>query len=284
LPITAIRAEYAELDGIPLSTAAWDTTSLLDLYEAPDVRGDNPTVPYRRGALAFRRITGPKAVTLPLVIYGDYDSTGAPHADPRAGLQANIDELKRLVLDQPRITSADGTRLLRHHLPDTTIRKALAQVVGNLGLTELAPTVVRAALDLTIPEGLMVGETVDTVTSAVASAGSFADVVVPNNGSTYQDRIVYTLTGGATTTVKLTNLTADPGGSVYLEFGGSVAAGVVIDTAAWTAIRSAVSVLGLITYSGFESWLPLLPGNNTIRIEPVASTAQLQAAHYPRFL
>lgn len=282
---TAIRAEYAELDGVPLATAAWDTLSLVDLYDTPEIRGDNPTVAYRRGALNFRRITGPKAVTLPLIIYGDFDSDGGAHSDPREGLVINLDELKQLVIAQPRVTTDLGTRLLRHHLPGALgTRNAPAQVVGPLSLTEVTPTTVEAALELILPEGLLIGETEDDVTSGVAPDAGFLDLTVPNNGSVYQDRIIYTLTGGATTSVKLTNLTADPGGDIFLEFGGDISPGVVLDTAAFTATRSAVNVVGLITTSGFESWLPLVPGDNTIRIEPLGSTATLQAQHFPRFL
>lgn len=282
---TAIRTEYAEIDGTPLATAAWDTLSLVDLYDTPDVRGDNPTVAYKRGALAFRRISGPKAITLPLVIYGDFDSDGAPHSDPREGLVINLDELKRLIIAQPRVTTPFGTRDLRHHLPDgSEVRHGAIQVLGPLSLTELAPTTVEAALELILPEGLLRSEVEADVTSGVAPDGGFADLVVTNTGTVYQDSIIYTLTGGVTTTVKMTNLTADPGGDIFLEFGGDVSPGVVIDTAAFTAVRSAISVIGLITYGGFESWLPLVTGPNTIRIEPLGSTATLQAQHFPRFL
>ena len=280
--VTPIRTEYAELDGTALSTAAWDTLSLAGLYDSAEVRGDNPTIPYRRGALAFRRVTGPKPVTLPLVVYGDFDSDGGAHADPRIGLQDNLDELKQLTA-QPRITSADGTRLLRHHMPDGTVRTTEAQVLGPLGLTELTPTTVNAGLELLLPEGLLRSEVETDVTSASVPDAGFLDFTVPNPGTSYQDRIVYTLTGGATTSVKLSNLTGDPGGDLWLEFGGDVSPGVVIDTADFTAVRSAISVIGLITSSGFESWLPLVPGNNTIRIEPLGSNAILQAQHFPRY-
>ncbi len=282
---TAIRSEYAELDGTPLATAAWDTLSLVDLYDTPDVRGDNPVVPYRRGALNFRRITGPKAVTLPLIIYGDFDSDGGAHSDPREGLVINLDELKQLVVAQPRVTTDLGTRLLRHHLPGSLgTRNAPAQVVGPLSLTEVTPTTVEAALELILPEGVLIGETETDLTSASAPDGGFLDFTVPNPGTVYQDRITYTLDGGTTTSVKLTNLTADPGGDIFLEFGGDVAPTVVLDTEAFTATRATVNVVGLITFSGFESWLPLVPGNNTIRIEPQGATATLRAQHFPRYL
>ena len=279
---TAIRTEYAELDGLPLSTAAWDTLSLAGLYDSAEVRGDDPAVPYKRGSLPFRRITGAKAVTLPLVVYGDLDSDGAPHADARIGLQVNLDELKQGIA-QPRITSPNGTRLLRHHMPDGTVRTTEAQVLGPLGLSELAPTAVEAGLELLLPEGLLRSEVETDVTSASVPDAGFLDFTVPNPGTAYQDRIVYTLTGGATTSIKLTNLTADAGGDVFLEFGGDISPGVVIDTEAFTAVRSAISVIGLITYSGFESWLPLVAGDNTIRIEPLGSNGILQAQHFARY-
>jgi hypothetical protein len=95
--------------------------------------------------------------------------------------------------------------------------------------------------------------------------------------------MVIELTGTATSVV-LTNLTADIDEEVFLEFGGDITLDVTLDTGAFTAVRDDVNVVGLVAYSGFERWLPLIPGNNTIRIEPTGGTATARFVHYPFYL
>lgn len=284
---TPTQTEYAEIDGVPLATPAWETNDLSELWDIATILGDTPVVPYRRGVIPFRRALGGKNINLPITVIGTEDPDGVTYADPRAGLWANRDILIRDVIRPPRVESNEGIRTLKYHLPDgSTILEGPFLIAGGLRPTPKGPSAFEATITGILTEGgLRDATAVNVSSSSVADAGS-EDVAVPNPGTDYQDAMVIELTGTATY-VKLTNLTADPGGDVWLEFAGdiSLGTGVTLDTAEFTAIRDGVNVVGLVDYSGFERWLPLVPGEtNTIRVEPTGGTATAEFTHNPFYL
>jgi phage-related protein len=142
---------------------------------------------------------------------------------------------------------------------------------------------VRAALDLSIPGAVLRDEAATIATSPSVAAPATADLVVPNPGTADQYELAITLTGTAST-VRLTNLTWDPTAGTYLEFNGTLGGGVTIDTAAWTATRDGISVIGLVAHAGHERWLPLAPGNNTIRIAPTGGNVTVSVSHLAAYL
>lgn len=278
MPYVVTRAEYVEVAGVPLATPGWEVTDLTGLWDIADPRGDDKAVPYRRGVVPFRRQLGAKRVDLPITVFAD-DPEGVLAAS-RAQLWANRNTLIRDVLRPRQVATTTGDITVRYHPPDGSVLSGPAKVVATMNPTPLGPAALRASVGLLLTDGGLRAETPVDVTSTEAPAGGSADVVVPNPGTDYQDRAVLTLTGTATT-VTLTNLTADPGGDVRLTFGGALTGGVVVDTGAWTAQRAGTSVIGLVSHSGHERWLPLVPGDNTIRIEPVGGTATLNVVHNP---
>lgn len=272
--------ERLEIDGVPLSTPAWEIEDLAPLWDTGEIRGQDQEVPYRRGTIPFRRTYGPKRVDLPIAVMGDFDSDGNPAADARAQLWTNRRELIRTVLRPLQVGTADGERLVRYYAPDGTTLAGPGQIVGGLRPTQLGPVAMRASLSLRLSEGGLRSETETDQTSPSIADGVPTNYVVANAGDDYQDELRIDLSGTATV-VRLTNLTADPGAGVWWEFGGDVSPGVAVNTADFTAVRSAVSVVGLVSYSGFERWLPLVPGNNTIEISPTGGTATVRFRHFP---
>lgn len=273
-------AERLEIDGVPLSTPAWEIEDLAPLWDTPEVLGGDQEVPYRRGVVPFRRAYGAKRVDLPMVIVGDYDPDGQPAADPRAQLWANRRELIRTVFRPIQINTTDGDRLVRYHAPDGVTLAGPGQIVGGLRPTQFGPAAFKASLSLSLSEGGLRSETQTDQTSPSIADGVPTNYVVANAGDDFQDELLIDLSGTASV-VRLTNLTADPGGDVWWEFGGDVTPGVAINTADFTAVRSGVSVVGLVNYSGFERWLPLVPGSNTIEISPTGGTATVRFRHFP---
>lgn len=277
---TPTQSEYIEVDGVPLATAAWETEDFASLWDTAEVLGDDQPVPYRRGVVPFRRAWGGKRVDIPLTIFGDYDPDGNPASDPRDQLWANRREFIRTIARPLRVGSSDGSRTIRYYAPDGNTYAGPGKVVGGLQPTAFGPSALKVSLALVLTEGGLRSETQVDVTSSSVSAGGSEDKTVPNPGDDYQDALLLDITGTATDVV-LTNLTADPGGDVFWEFGGSLSTGVTVDTELFTCVRDAVSVTGLVTFGGFERWLPLVPGDNTIRIEPTGGTAQVRFRHYP---
>jgi hypothetical protein len=275
-----VRDEYLEVDGVPLDTAAWEVTDLSPLWDLPDVRGDDAVVPYRRGVVPFRRSWGGKRVDLPFNLYGSHDSEGNPATDLRAQLWVNRSELIRDVLRPLQVGTATGDRLIRYHAPDGSQISGPGKLIGGLRPQPAGPTALRGSLTLILTEGGLRDETEVDVTSDEVEASGSDDFTVPNPGEDYQDVLRLDLTGTATS-VTLTNLTADAAGDVFWEFGGPFDAGVAVDTGNFSAVRDSVSVVGLVTFGGFERWLPLVPGDNVVRIEPLGGTVTVRFRHFP---
>lgn len=287
MPTIITQTEHVEIDGTPLATPAWETNDLSELWDIAAIIGDVPSVPYRRGVIPFRRALGGKNFNLPITVFGNEAPDGTPYLEPRVGLWANRDLLIRDVIRPPRVNTTAGTRTLKYHLPDgLTVLTGPMLIAGGLRPTPKGPAAFEASVTGILTEGGLRDEVAVNVTSSSVADAGFEDVAVNNPGTDYQDAMVIELTGTATY-VKLTNLTADPGGDVWLEFAGdiSLGTGVSIDTGAFTAIRDGVNAVGLIEYSGFERWLPLTPGEvNTIRVEPTGGTATADFTHYPFYL
>lgn len=281
---TANLAERLEIDGVPLSTPAWELEDISPLWDVPEYRGTDYAVPFRRGVLAFRRQWGGKRASLPLAVVGAVDSDGNPAAagQERVQLWANRNELVRDVFAPVLLLSTTGDRTVRYYDPAGNTWSGPGKVLGGLRPTPVGPAALRGNLELLLSEGGLRSDTPVDVTSGAAPGGGSLDFTVPNPDATdLQDALQLHLTG-AFTSVKLSNISAAPGGEIFLEFGGGQGvAGVDIDTGLFTAVRDSVNVLGLITDGGFERWLPLVPGNNTIRIEPIGGDATVRFQHRP---
>lgn len=272
--------EYLEFDSVPLSTPAWEITDLSPLWGTPEYRGEDKTVPYRRGVVPFRRSWGGKRVDLPFAVFGDFDPDGIPAPSARAQLWANRRELIRTVLRPPVVETGDGDRLIRYHAPDSQIYSGPGKIIGGLKPTQLGPTGMRGDLSLVLSEGGLRGETESDETSPSIPDGVPTNFTVSNDGDDFQDALRIDLSGSFTS-VTLTNLSADPGGDVYWEFGGTPGGGVAANTSNYTATRDGVSVIGLVSFGGFERWLPLVPGDNTIEISPIGGSATVRFRHFP---
>lgn len=279
---TPFLDERIDLDGVPLSTPAWEINDLSPLWDLPEVIAHDLKVPYRRGVIPFRRPLAGKSVDLPFTIIGAVDPDGVAHPDPREGLQLNHEAFMAAIAP-PMVATITGTRVLTYHLPDGTTRTGPAALAGRLRPQPFGPGALRGSLALNLTDGGLRSTTEVDVTSASIAGGASGNLVVPNPGTDYQDRALLDLTGTATT-VTLRNLTAEPGGSVFLTFGGALSTGVALDTGLWTATRAGVNVVGLIIKGGFERWLPLVRGNNTIEIAPSGGTAVLRVRHFPFYL
>lgn len=106
--------EYVEIDGVPLTTAAWTLVDHAELWGSPEVRGGDVIIPGAAGVLPQRRRPTVTRVDLELAIVGDVSWDGAPEPDVRVGLARNVDHLRALTAAPG---TPDGTRLAVLHLP-----------------------------------------------------------------------------------------------------------------------------------------------------------------------
>jgi hypothetical protein len=268
MSITATSNEYAQFRGTPLDTAAWRCVDYSSLWDSPETRGGDVTIPYAPGVLPGRRVYEARRVILPLVVFGDYAPTGTKHADPRAGLRSNLDELARL--------TRPGIGNLRFHTPSGTVRAAPAQVVGSLQVAAQGPVSATVVIDLQIHGGVFRSESATTATLATGSGTR--TLTVSNPGTAEQWVSTLTLSGTATTTT-ITNTTypGDPRLTVAVDLS---AGNVVINTGNYTAVQGSNSVTGSLTPVGHPNWMPLVPGNNSLT---VTANAGLVVSHFAPF-
>lgn len=284
LPFDVItRREYVEIGGLALSSPAWECVDCAGLYDAPPVRGGEVAVPYHEGSIASRRLVAARRVVLGMIVFGNRDRDGNRYDDPRTGLRANLDALKREVA-RPVQNSTDGTRMLRHVFVDGEVRQAPCQVIPPLQVAPASQDEALCTIDVLIPGGVLRSPDEQFAQSASVPGGTTSVLSVPNGGTADQFSSVIELSGSATEVV-LSNLSWDPTGGTWLKYTGSIADGITIDTDAWTAVTGlGAAVPANVRKLGHERWLPLQPGANLVDIAPTGGSATVRIAHYPAWL
>lgn len=107
---------YLDIDGVPLSTPAWECTNLETLLSGADVRGEPRIIP---GAIGVRpNLIRPTVTTYSLEIYfhGFADWEDNAYDDPHAGVLENVRQFKATV-SNPTLVGT-GTRTATLHVPD----------------------------------------------------------------------------------------------------------------------------------------------------------------------
>jgi hypothetical protein len=143
-------AQHLTIDGVPLSTTAWEHLNLQALFGAGAVRGDNVVMPGAVGRRAVRRRTDEMGATLELAVWGETDWEGIDQTDPVAGLMRNLDHLHTNVVDP--LVSANSVRSATITSPGSTLAAGV-QVLGFEVSEVLSPTTVQASMDITIIGG-----------------------------------------------------------------------------------------------------------------------------------
>lgn len=148
------QTEYLTLNGVPLSTPAWELLNLYVLWGGPGTRGQDVVIPHAGGVRSYPRRAAATRVTLELDITGHTDWAGLAYASPRAGLWANVAHLRTNATD-PR-TGGDGTVTASLTKPDGS------QVSGPVTVEALVvdgsqtgPNHLKATIDVTLAAGAL---------------------------------------------------------------------------------------------------------------------------------
>lgn len=274
---TANASEYLTLDGIPLSTAAWVTEDIATILDGPGTRGGDLINPARFGDIARRRTLSSRSATIPIVVIGHVDSDGNDNVDPRAGLIANLDELKTVLT--PNWGTLTGTRTLAWVNEDTgETREAEVHIDPAISTSAIGPHAVRIVVTVTIPGGILRSDTASTATILVAAANTSATANVTIDGNVEVQDAVITVEGNTGTidcaTFKIENNTygTAAGTDVYLEYDNAPDGNLVINADTYSATDDGSTVSGQIVTAGTPLWLPLLPGVNNITVTIGANT------------
>lgn len=94
-------AHHLEIDGVPLSTPAWEHLNIQALYSGANVRGENRLLPGAAGRRALPWRPDETMRTITLAIFGTQSWDGSINADPVAGLWENVAHLQSFVVDNP---------------------------------------------------------------------------------------------------------------------------------------------------------------------------------------
>ncbi len=273
---TANYAEYLTIDDVPLSTPAWVTEDISELLSGPETRGRDLLNPARTGELARRRALAARTVAIPMLVNGYVDSDGTPHADPRAGLIANLDELKAVLT--PRSSTLTGTRTLQWVNEDSDVtREAQVHVSPAIASAAVGPHAVRIVIQMTLPGGVLrdVEETLLNININSNQTTHTSTITVPGTYEVQDARIEFDKSGSgdpSCDSFKVTNLTYDAGGGVYLQYDDPVDDPLTIYAENYSATLGATEVGGSIISAGSPIWLPLLPGENSIRVDIPGNT------------
>lgn len=141
---------HLEIDGVPLSTAAWEHLNLQTLFSGANVRGENVVMPGAVGVRPVRRRPTETMHTVDLAIFGHRDWEGEPYPDPPAGLVANIEHLRANVVNSLATTNSLRTAII--YLPTGTLAASI-QVLGFEITEAIGPSDVYASMEISVIQG-----------------------------------------------------------------------------------------------------------------------------------
>jgi hypothetical protein len=142
---------HVEIDGVPLSTPAWEHLDIGAMYSGPAVRGENRVMPGATGRRALPKRADETTRTLTLAIYGFQRWDGEPYPDPVAGLWENLGHFTTNVIDAP--PTPDSTRLAKLIRPAATELTARIQILGFEIDEAYSPAAVSASMEIALIAG-----------------------------------------------------------------------------------------------------------------------------------
>jgi hypothetical protein len=143
---------HLEIDGVPLSTPAWEHLDIQALYAGAAVRGENRVMPGAVGRRALPWRADETMRTLTLAIFGDMSWDGSTNADPVAGLWANVAHLQAFIINNPGNAGSTRTATIkRNGAADLT---ATIQVRGfEVDSESYSPAAISASMDIALLSG-----------------------------------------------------------------------------------------------------------------------------------
>ncbi len=143
---------HLEIDGVPLSTAAWEHQNIQALYSGAAVRGENRVMPGARGRRALPWRPDETMRTLTLAIFGDLSWDGTKNDDAVAGLWANVAHIQTFIVDNPLNSGSTRTAIIKR--PDSPDLTATIQVRGfEIDDESYSPAAIAASMDIALLSG-----------------------------------------------------------------------------------------------------------------------------------
>lgn len=254
--MTVTTIETYKVDGVDLTTLAWNITTLGGRSGLPEVRGENTTIPFRPGTIWQEKMWGERTDTLSMWVLGcDEDGMFPVEHSRRAQLNQNLRTLKKLFAVRHRLLELEKVV----DMPDGPLTLiAQAECLSTLDPSSMAGgTRMTFTADLRFPDPFWYGEEIE---ETVTSEG----LVIDQPGDTLARKMEIELEGPLTNP-RLTNTTL----GVQVRYSGTIPEGqsVVLDTDQFTALHEATPVIQFVTHSGSEWWMALLDGTNSMTLD-----------------
>lgn len=142
---------YLVVNSVPLDTHAWRCLSYGDLFNGPQVRGEDRILDGAPGRRAHPRYVDASTVSLSLHVFGHKDQDGGPIANPLEGLLAHSAYLRaNLGLGK---TTGDGTVVATFNRGSLTDWTADVTVLAIADWQNIGGREATCRIDLSIPEG-----------------------------------------------------------------------------------------------------------------------------------
>jgi hypothetical protein len=243
-------------------------TLVSDSFRMPERRGKNILIPLRDGREFVEKMFEQRSMSLGLEV--DAESIEA--------LEAAIDVVKTLFGKRTL-----GT--LQQTLESGAVRKAQAELEGDLSPSRISPNDVRMLLEFTMPNPFFYSDTLTTDTQTINASPKTYTLNNPGTVGKADPKIVLT---GPLSSPEITNVT----NGVKVKYNAAITAGhyVTIDvdavTGEYTAVDDlAVNVIGNVSHEGDTAFFVLDSGDNSISVtDGTATTGTVKIEFYAPFL
>lgn len=245
-----MATESWTVDGVNLSTVAYDITSRDGMDTVPAVTGSNVSANQSHGERWVRKFYTAARKTLIMWVSSKDRTTGLEGTtldEKRKNLDANIDYLTLLFSRRNKLLTVQRT------LSDGTVRVAKAEVVTAIDPVTVGLAHGKFSVELYIPEGFWR----DAASSTLLSSAPGSNLVVTGAvGATAPMQDLQFVITGPATNPRITDVES---GS-YFQYNGTISAGntLTVNNSTMTISGSGVS-LGNMVHVGETNWVTLYP-------------------------
>lgn len=257
--MTNTTATYWDIDGVSLNTYAHNITTLGGgRTNTPPLRGENVTVPYRRGQLYLPKTADSRDITLAMWVAGRKSDGTFESYSVQEKFEYNLNILRQLMWKE----GSQVTLTKRFYRGGSIIEaSAKAELTRGFAPDMDAPGYGHMSLTFELADPFFYGDEVEVEIEEGTET-------VTIDGDTFTNNIQLDLPADAT----LVNQTATPDIGIHT----NVAATVDV----YTKLVSGLSANGLIETSGSSMWFVLFPGENDLLAVGGDATIRYRPAYF----
>lgn len=274
--------EYWEIDGVSLNQYCWSIKTIGGSRLAvPKLRGDNTLFPFRDGRAFRPKYADSRVITLAMWVAGVNPATDQPRVSNQdVQFNDNWKTLQKLFWSPDQQLTVTRRWWENAATPVLRTATAKAELAGTMDPTMTGRTRADFAVDLLLADPYFYGP--EITTNLVVD-----DEVIVNNPGDISTWISLKIElNGQLASPVITNLTTNP--TTWMRVNTLVTSNAVnVDVGNFVVTNTLdnSSLLSSVTHSGFEGWMKLLPGNNTLKLTSNgASTGNAVLKFKPAYL